>query len=52
MKMKNSTLAIPAIAEAMPIKPNIPAAIAKMKNNNAQPSIGITCLFVIVCCVI
>ncbi len=40
--MTNRTFAIPANAEAIPKKPNMPATIAKMKNNNAHPNIGIT----------
>jgi hypothetical protein len=37
----NNIFAIPANAEAIPKKPNMPATIAKMKNNNAHPNIGI-----------
>jgi len=40
--MTNNTFAIPANAEAIPRKPNMPATIAKTKNKNAHPSIGIT----------
>src|SRR5215472_6796344 len=39
MKMKKSTLAIPAAAAEIPVKPNKPAMIETMKKNNANLSI-------------
>lgn len=38
-KITNSILAIPAEAAATPVKPNIPAMIASIKNVSAQESI-------------
>jgi hypothetical protein len=37
----NNIFAIPANAEAIPRNPKMPATMAKIKNNNAHPNIGI-----------
>lgn len=44
MNTTNKIFAMPASAEAIPRKPNTPATIAKIKNKNAHPNIGITFL--------
>jgi hypothetical protein len=41
IKMKNNILAIDAAAPAMPVKPNIPATIAMIRNMNDHFNIAI-----------